>query len=195
VSNSSTQKAYIDAKAEAAGIKNLSVVTANIDDWNPGEAQFDRIVTIEMLEHVKNYDRLFERIAMWMRPGAKMFVHIFTHASQPYHFDDGWMAKTFFTGGQMPSSDLLLHVQQQLVITNQWAVNGHNYELTSNRWLENCDANAKRLIELMKETYGKEKGHGKFVEWRLFFLACAECFGMHSGNTWHVSHYLFEKSK
>ncbi|GMI18743.1 hypothetical protein TrLO_g14366 [Triparma laevis f. longispina] len=194
VSNSATQKAYIDEKAHERGITNLTVITAEINAWKNVVAQFDRVVTVEMLEHLKNYEKLLSRVASWLKPTGKLFVHMFTHATQPYHFDDGWMARTFFTGGQMPSSDLLLYFQSHLTIENQWAVNGHNYQLTSERWLENCDTHKIALIKILDDTYGQGEGYGKWIEWRLFFLACAECFGYNKGETWYVSHYLFNNS-
>ena len=192
VSNSKTQKQYIDAKAAERGLTNVSVVTANINEWKT-KKRFDRVVTVEMMEHVKNYEELLSRVASWLKPTGKLFVHIFTHATQPYHFEDGWMARTFFTGGQMPSADLLHFFQRDLHIVNQWAVNGKNYQLTSERWLTNCDAHKTELVNLLEETYGEGEGYGKWIEWRLFFLALSECFGMHDGETWYVSHYLFSK--
>lgn len=197
VSNSKSQKEFIDAQARARGLDNLTIVTCDINDLqNPGK--FDRIVSVEMFEHVRNYERLLSRIASWLAPEGKLFVHIFCHREFAYPFevngDNDWMAKYFFTGGLMPSADLLNRFNRDLRIVEQWAVNGVNYEKTCNEWLANMDANRSAIMPLFEKTYGREQALKFWSYWRIFFMACAELFGHNNGNEWFVSHYLFERA-
>ena len=198
VSNSASQKQHIDFQAAARGFKNLTVRTANMISY-PGEggAVFDRVVSVEMFEHMKNYAELLRRISAWLQPGGKLFVHIFTHRVAAYHYevesDDDWMAKYFFTGGQMPSHDLLSHFQDDLTLVQDWKVNGGHYEQTSNAWLANMDRHKTEIMPLFKETYGSENATRWWNYWRIFFMACAELWGYKGGEEWGVSHYLFEK--
>jgi hypothetical protein len=151
------------------------------------------VVSIEMMEHAKNYDALLARVSSWLKPGGRMFVHIFTHASLPFHYVEGWMAENFFTGGQMPSDDLLLYFQRDLRIVDHWVVDGRHYERTCNAWLAAMDANKGPAMAAVRATYGEHQATKWFVNWRLFFIACAELFGFKHGSEWAVSHYLFEK--
>jgi len=196
VSNSRTQKEFIDAEATRRGLKNLAIRTVNMIDFTgEGEGLFDRVVSVEMFEHMKNYQELLRRISGWLKPGGKLFVHIFTHRDIAYHYevrdDRDWMAKYFFTGGQMPSHDLLLHFQEHLKIEEQWAVCGQHYEKTSNAWLANMDANKAAILPLLSETYGAENVTKWWVYWRVFYMSCAELWGYEDGNEWIVSHYRF----
>lgn len=193
VSNSASQKRFIDEQAAARGLANLAVVTCDINAFEGAGRGFDRVVSIEMMEHVKNYDLLLRRVAGWMRPGALMFVHIFTHRLHPFHYERGWMAENFFTGGQMPSDDLLLYFQRDLRVADRWAVQGTHYERTSNAWLANMDRNRAKVMPVLAQVYGADKALLWFVNWRLFFISCAELFGYARGNEWAVSHYLLEK--
>ncbi|KAM5534536.1 hypothetical protein V8D89_006004 [Ganoderma adspersum] len=203
LSNSSTQKIHVDKTAEARGLTNLEIITADVNafDFN-GSKYFDRILSIEMFEHMKNYKALMSKVASWLRAGGPeeslFFVHIFCHRTTPYHFEegDGWMAQTFFSGGTMPSHDLLLYFQDDLTLIQSWFVNGKHYSRTSEHWLQSQDANAKSgLAELERDavTKGldKEEGRKAFYRFRVFYLAVAEFFGLNGGNEWGVGHYLF----
>ena len=202
VSNSRTQKEFIDARAAERGIKNLTIVTANMADeaFSPEQAgSYDRIVSVEMFEHMKNYSKLMSRCARWLRPGGALFIHIFVHREWPYHFEvrgeDDFMARYFFTGGTMPSENLLLYFQEGgLGIEQQWRVNGMHYALTSEDWLANLDRNTGAALPILEKTYGKAARIRWLVRWRLFFLACAELFAYNGGDEWAVAHYLFRKS-
>ena len=150
----------------------------------------------EQFEHMKNYHHLLQKVHGFLKAkGGKLFVHIFTHKNFVYHFEDGWMSRNFFSGGTMPSDDLLLYFAQDFHVRNHWRVNGTNYEKTSNGWLNYLDKNWKNgeLEPVLREAYGKGKEREWYCNWRLFFMACAELWGLDGGNEWIVSHYLFEK--
>jgi cyclopropane-fatty-acyl-phospholipid synthase len=196
VSNSASQKAHIEFQAKERGFNNLTVRTANMIHYEgEGEALFDRVVSVEMFEHMKNYAELLRRISTWLKPGGKLFVHIFTHCVAAYHYEveseDDWMAKYFFTGGQMPSHDLLSHFQDDLKLISDWKVNGQHYEHTSNAWLANMDRHKADILPLFKQTYGPENTTRWWNYWRIFFMACAELWGYKDGKEWGVSHYLY----
>jgi len=198
VSNSRTQKIHIEAQLAARGLTNVEVRTANMIHYaGEGEAVFDRVVSVEMFEHMKNYQMLLERISTWLKPGGALFVHIFTHREYAYHYEaeseDDWMARYFFTGGQMPSDDLLLYFQDLLKIEGHWHVNGAHYQKTSEAWLARMDAARGELLPLIGETYGPDQQTRWWVYWRVFFMACAELWGYRNGEEWIVSHYRFRK--
>lgn len=198
VSNSRTQKAHIDAEAARRGLTNLEIVTANMIHFEGvGDGEFDRCVSVEMFEHMKNYQVLMGRVARWLKPGGKLFVHIFTHREYAYHFeatsDEDWMAKYFFTGGQMPSDDLLLYFQDDLKIEDHWCVSGMHYSKTSEAWLSRMDENKAEIMPLFRETYGADQAVRWWAYWRIFYMACAELWGYRDGEEWVVSHYRFVK--
>lgn len=198
VSNSKTQKEYIDNQAIERGISNLTVITSDINNFKI-EKQFDRVVSVEMFEHMRNYKLLMKRIAGWLKEDGKLFVHIFTHHKYAYKFevqdDSDWMSKYFFTGGIMPSNDLLFYFDEDLVKEKQWLVNGVNYSKTSEAWLYNTDAHKRAIMPIMVYTYGHDKANLWFAYWRIFFMACAELWGYNNGEEWMISHYLFQKRK
>jgi cyclopropane-fatty-acyl-phospholipid synthase len=198
VSNSRTQKRFIDARAAELGFKNLEVITSDMNNLNfPAGTQFDRVVSVEMFEHMRNYETLMQRISGWLKDGGTLFVHIFTHKTYAYPFEvrdaTDWMAKFFFTGGIMPSDDLLLYFQKDLSLEDHWKVDGRHYSQTSEHWLRNMDAHRETIEPLFAQTYGEENVRRWWVYWRVFFMSCAELWGYARGQEWRVSHYLFSK--
>jgi cyclopropane-fatty-acyl-phospholipid synthase len=196
VSNSRTQKIYIDEQAQLRNITNLTVLTININDFSISQ-KFDRVVSVEMFEHMRNYKKLMKLVADVLKPEGKLFVHIFTHKEFAYKFEvideTDWMSKYFFTGGIMPSDDLLLYFNEALSIENHWHVSGLHYSKTSEAWLKNMDAHKKEIMPLFKQTYGDDQALKWWVYWRIFYLACAELWAFNNGDEWIVSHYLFNK--
>ncbi|MDB6077284.1 MAG: class SAM-dependent methyltransferase [Akkermansiaceae bacterium] len=198
ISNSRTQRAHIEGRLAELGLSNVEVRTVNMIDYQgEGDGVFDRVVSVEMFEHMKNYEIIMGNVARWLKPGGALFVHIFTHREFAYHYEaegeDDWMARYFFTGGQMPSDDLLLYFQNGLRIEDHWQVSGTHYQKTSEAWLTRMDRAESELLPLIRETYGPENETRWWVYWRVFFMACAELWGYADGNEWIVSHYRFRK--
>lgn len=196
VSNSRTQKVHIDEQAKLRGLKNLVVLTCDINEFEINK-KFDRIVSVEMFEHLRNYELLFRKISSFLKDDGKMFVHIFTHKEFAYKFEvideSDWMSKYFFTGGIMPSNDLFSYFNNDLIIKNQWIVSGTHYGKTSEAWLKNMDKHKSEIIPLFEQTYGKKQALKWWVYWRIFYMACAELWNFDSGKEWMVCHYLFAK--
>ncbi len=196
VSNSKTQKEYVDAQARQRGLKNLSVKTSDMNDFQTDET-FDRAVSVEMFEHMRNYQKLLEKISTFLTTKGKLFVHIFTHRELAYLFEvrgpSDWMSKYFFSGGMMPSDSLLLYFQDHFRIVNHWRVQGTHYSKTSEAWLQNMDHHISDIKLLFADLYGKDQAGKWLVYWRVFFMACAELWRYDGGNEWFVSHYLFER--
>ena len=196
VSNSRTQKSFIDGESAKRGLKNVIVITADINNFTTDE-KFDRVVSVEMFEHLRNYERLMAKVAGFLHPAGKLFVHIFTHKDYAYKFEvrdnSDWMAKYFFTGGIMPSDHLLLYFSKNLTVEEHWRVPGIHYRKTSEAWLANVDANKRKIFPILAQTYGSSQAAKWWVYWRVFFMACAELWGFNGGEEWFVSHYLFVK--
>jgi cyclopropane-fatty-acyl-phospholipid synthase len=196
VSNSRTQKIFIDEKAADLKLNNLTVVTADMNEFNT-EQTFDRVVSVEMFEHMRNYQLLMKKVASWLSAGGKLFVHIFTHKTLAYKYEvvdeSDWMSKYFFTGGIMPSDDLLLYFNEDLSIENHWQLDGIHYARTSEAWLKNMDQHKKEIMPLFAATYGAGNATKWWVYWRIFYMSCAELWNYRNGEEWIVSHYLFNR--
>lgn len=196
VSNSNDQRQFIEARCEERNLKNVEIITADMNDFETARL-FDRVISIEMFEHMRNYEKLLGRVNVWLKNKGKLFVHIFSHQKIAYPFEDNddadWMAREFFSGGQMPSHRLLMSFPGQMKIEKDWRVSGTHYEKTSLAWLQKMDKNKAEVLELFKKTYGESDANSWFQRWRIFFMSCEVLFGFNRGSEWGVSHYLFEK--
>ncbi|MFO7858567.1 MAG: cyclopropane-fatty-acyl-phospholipid synthase family protein [Ectothiorhodospiraceae bacterium] len=196
VSNSASQRAFIEAERDARGLTNLEVVTADMNTFDTA-ARFDRVVSLEMFEHMRNWGELLRRIHGWLRPGGQLFLHVFCHRELAYVFETGgaadWMGRYFFTDGLMPADTLPLYHQQHLRLVRHWRVGGVHYQATCNAWLARMDGARERIRAIFAETYGADEVERWWHRWRIFFMACAELFGYQGGNEWFVGHYLMER--
>jgi cyclopropane-fatty-acyl-phospholipid synthase len=195
VSNSAPQRLHIEATARARGLGNVRVITADINAFSIDE-RFDRIVSVEMFEHLRNWPEAFRRVRGWLADHGRFFMHVFVHRDAPYAFeprDDGdWMSRYFFSGGMMPSDDLALRFQDDLRLLERWRWDGTHYQRTAEAWLARMDANREAVDAALAQAYGAADVALWRTRWRLFFMACAELFGAERGQRWWVSHYLFE---
>ena len=198
VSNSRPQREFIEARCTERGLDNVEIITTDVNLLNLEQNQFDRVVSIEMFEHMRNYEHLLQRIGSWLKPGGKLFVHIFCHRSLAYPFEtageDNWMGRHFFTGGLMPAADTLLHFQKHIQIEERWLLPGTHYEKTANAWLDNQDRNREQVMDVLTRAYGAEQAKLWHQRWRMFWMACAELFGYADGSEWLVAHYRYAKS-
>ena len=196
VSNSKIQRQFILNIRDKRGLNNLEIITADMNTFQPDE-QFDRVVSIEMFEHMRNYKILLSRIKSWLNPEGKLFIHIFCHQKYPYFFKNeghhNWMGRYFFTGGVMPSSDLFTYFQNDLSLEKQWWWDGKHYQKTAEAWLNQMDHKKDEIYPLLKTVYGNKNADCWFQRWRIFFMSCSELFGYKKGNEWGVSHYLFSQ--
>ena len=196
VSNSHSQRAHIERAAAQRGLDNLRVVTSDMNDFDITQ-RFDRVVSVEMFEHMRNWHELFRRVQGWLKPGGKFFMHIFVHRSAPYAFVEkdvnDWMSRHFFSGGMMPSDELPLRFQDHLRFLRRWRWDGRHYEKTANAWLAQIDRQRDAVLPILAGTYGPPQAELWFTRWRIFFMACAELWGYNNGQEWWVSHYLFER--
>ena len=197
VSNSKSQRAFITARAAERGLGNLEVIVCDMNEFDI-DRRFDRVVSVEMFEHMRNYPELFRRIAGWLKDDGRFFMHIFTHRSTPYEYIDkgpsDWMTRHFFSGGIMPSASLPLRFQDDLAIEKQWAWNGLHYARTCRAWLENLDKREASVLPILERTYGKGEARRWLNRWRIFFMACEELFRYDDGGEWFVSHYRFKRA-
>jgi cyclopropane-fatty-acyl-phospholipid synthase len=196
VSNSVPQRLFIEAQARQAGLGNLRVVTADMNAFEP-QAQFDRIVSVEMFEHMSNWRRLLTRAQGWLRPDGRLFIHVFSHRTAPYRFDVrnkyDWIAQHFFTGGIMPSHGLIRQFSDLFEVEAEWRWNGEHYARTARDWLANYDVRSGEIGEILREVYGRDASLWA-RRWRLFFLATERLFGHAGGVEWGVSHYRLVKA-
>lgn len=197
VSNSATQKQFIDTQAYKRGFNNLTVLTRDLgkeENYNFGQDKFDRVMSIEMMEHLRNYEKFFSLVSRSMQSDAKFFVHVFTHKSTPYFFEtegeDNWMGKYFFSGGQMPARDLFDQFDKHMKVSKKWDWNGTHYQKTLEAWLQKMDQNEDQVRILFKQAYGAENVELWVNRWRVFYMACSELFGFNNGSEWAVTHYL-----
>lgn len=194
VSNSHSQRAYIEQRAAALSLLNIEVITEDVNVLSLPHQHYDRVVSIEMLEHVRNYQQIFYRISQWLKPDGIFWCHVFCHRYTMYAFEDrgpsDWMSRYFFTGGLMPAAQTFLYFQDDLQIDRQWLWSGRHYAKTAHAWLENMDAHKTQIMPIFRDVYADE-AMTWWHRWRIFFMACEELFGFRDGNEWLVAHYRF----
>jgi len=197
VSNSKSQRSFIAQQARERSLDNIEVIVCDMNDFAT-EKRFDRVISIEMFEHMRNYAKLFQQIDRWLLPDGRFFLHIFCHRTTPYEFIDkgptDWMSRFFFSGGIMPSADLPLRFARHLNVNKRWHLNGQHYAKTCNAWLKNMDERESEIMPILASCYGEVDASLWWRRWRIFFMACAELFDYDEGHEWYVGHYLFEKN-
>ena len=195
VSNSNSQKEYILFQARERGLKNIEIVTADMNQFE-ASSSFDRVVSVEMFEHMRNWELLLKKVSHWLKPEGLCFIHIFCHKNSPYFFeiegDDNWMGKYFFTGGLMPSESLFAFFQNDLRLERLWRVSGNHYSRTCEEWLKNHEKHKREILQLFEKSYGLLEAKRWYYRWKIFFLACSELFRFNEGNEWFGWHYLFK---
>lgn len=196
LSNSKSQREFILSRSESLGLSNVTVITADIHDFEADDT-FDRIVSVEMFEHLRNYELLLRRVARWLNGEGKLFVHLFCHGHTPYLFETegagNWMGRNFFTGGMMPSENLLLYFQDDLKLCDHWRLNGQHYSRTCEAWLANLDTHRDQVTRCLETRLGRKTASIQVQRWRMFFMACSELFRSRGGHEWFIAHYLFAK--
>lgn len=192
VSNSNGQRLHIEKRAQDLGLNNLTIVTADVNDFTP-PGDFDRVLSIEMFEHMRNWKELLRRVSAWLRPGGKAFVHVFSHRDEPYLFESSWAADRFFTAGLMPSHDLMLRFPEHMNVAERWVTPGTHYADTLRAWLANLDERREEALEILRASGRTEReARVLYGGWRLFLISTDEIWRYRSGNHWLVSHYLLE---
>ena len=174
------------------------MITADMNHFSTDQ-RYDRIVSVEMFEHMRNWGSLLARVGTWLKDGGRLFIHIFTHRQYAYRFEtDGagnWMGRHFFTGGMMPSDGLIFNFNQDLVVEKHWRLNGRHYQKTAEAWLTNLDNHRHTIMPIMEQVYGSQKAAAMWLQrWRIFFMACSELWGYASGEEWMVSHYRLKRA-
>jgi cyclopropane-fatty-acyl-phospholipid synthase len=198
LSNSNSQRAFIENCCLQRGIGTIQVVTTDVGGFDTNDT-FDRIVSVEMFEHVRNHEQLLQRISRWLAPGGQLFTHIFCHRNLAYTFEvegeENWMGRHFFSGGIMPAADLFLRYQRDMKVRQQWWINGLHYARTCEQWLQKLDAAEPEALAVLSTIPQSEPAKVLLQRWRMFFMACAELFRYDQGNQWGVGHYLFDPAQ
>jgi cyclopropane-fatty-acyl-phospholipid synthase len=196
ISNSRTQGEYIKKTCSERNINNINIITGDVSKVEVNQV-FDRVISIEMFEHFRNFEKLLEKVDAWLKPDGKLFVHMFVHKEIPYKFDviddSDWMSKYFFSGGIMPNDHFFNYFQKHLVVEKQWKVSGEHYAKTARAWLDNMDQNKSKILAIFKNHYPQGEALKWFNYWRVFFMSCEELWGFRNGDEWFVGHYLLEK--
>ena len=196
VSNSASQRRFIETRCREQGIDNVQVITADMNCFSTDQ-RFDRVVSVEMFEHMRNWEVLLHRIGGWLKDDGRVFIHIFSHSRFAYPFEtdggDNWMGRHFFTGGIMPADDLIFRFRKDLNVEEHWRISGIHYHRTAEAWLANMDHNRKTILPLLADVYGSDQASLWFQRWRIFFMACSEVWNHDGGREWIVSHYRMKK--